>query len=162
MWANHDMKYTQTNIHYYTEITTDTTCQPANKMLYQHLPSACVPAGMITQRQPQTKTLTSGIHHGQHDGWDPRHLAVGGIEDLLDVLEEDSDGLGEGIGEADGDERSQHHDPPPASVWRGHGGGTCGGGRHHWSGSTLTVHCKSRGGREKEGEQVSNGPVTIH
>ncbi|KAJ8249761.1 hypothetical protein COCON_G00229770, partial [Conger conger] len=72
-----------------------------------------------------------GIHDGQHYGGDPGDLAVRGVEDLLDVLEVDGDGLGEGVGEADGDEGAEHHGPAPAPVRRGDGGTSC-RGRHLW------------------------------
>lgn len=75
--------------------------------------------------------LTRSVHDRQHDGGDPCDLTVASIEDDLDVLEEDSDGLGKGIGEADGDEGSEDHGPPPAAVWWGYGGGTRGLGWHH-------------------------------
>ncbi len=52
-----------------------------------------------------SQRLTCSVHDRQHDGGDPCDLAVGGIEDDLDVLEEDRDGLGESVREAYGDER---------------------------------------------------------
>lgn len=61
--------------------------------------------------------LTTGIHGCQHNGGDPCYLAVGGTEDQLDVFEEDCEGFGEGIWEANGDEGPKHHDPAPAPVW---------------------------------------------
>lgn len=75
-------------------------------------------------------SLTCSVHDCQHDGGDPCDLAVGGIEDDLDVFEEGSNGFGKRVGETNGDEGSQDHSPPPAAVWRGNSLGTCGGGRH--------------------------------
>lgn len=84
--------------------------------------------------------LTCGIHDRQHDGRDPCYLAVRGVEDELDVLEEDRDGLGKRVGEPDGDERSQDHSPPPTAIRRWNGGWTWGWQRHLWSTSERIVH----------------------
>lgn len=64
-------------------------------------------------------TLTSSVHNSQHDGGDPGHLTWCGIKDDLNVFEEDCDGFGEGVGEADGDEGAYHHCPAPATLGRG-------------------------------------------
>lgn len=90
------------------------------------------------------RRLTRGVHDRQHDGGDPRDLTVAGVEDDLDVLEEDRDGLGEGVGEADGDEGSEDHGPAPAAVWRGHGGGTRGLGWHRGPTSRQKRHCETQ------------------
>lgn len=66
-----------------------------------------------------TAELTSSVHDSEHDGGDPGHLAGRGFKDGLDLFEEHCDGLGEGVGEADGDEGSSHHCPAPAALWRG-------------------------------------------
>lgn len=63
--------------------------------------------------------LTSCIHGCQHDGGDPGYLTVGDGEILLDFFEVDGERLGKGVREADGDEGSEHHGPPPASIGRG-------------------------------------------
>lgn len=74
---------------------------------------------MLTQSCLATSCLlTTGIHCCQHDGRNPCNLAVGGTEDQLDVFEEDCEGFGEGIREANGDEGPKHHDPAPAPVRR--------------------------------------------
>lgn len=90
------------------------------------------------------RRLTRGVHDRQHDGGDPCDLAVAGVEDDLDVLEEDRDGLGEGVGEADGDEGSEDHGPAPAAVWRGHGGGTRGLGWHRGPTSRQKPLCETQ------------------
>lgn len=70
-------------------------------------------------RKRPGQQLTSAVHDSQHDGGDPRHLAAGHIENALDFFKEDGDGLGEGVGEADGDEGPAHHHPTPAALrWR--------------------------------------------
>lgn len=97
-----------------------------------------------TRRHKSTgleRRLTRGVHDRQHDGGDPGDLTVAGVEDDLDVLEEDRDGLGEGVGEADGDEGSEDHGPAPAAVWRGHGGGARGLGWHGGPTSRQKRHC---------------------
>lgn len=88
--------------------------------------------------------LTRGVHDRQHDGGDPCDLTVAGVEDDLDVLEEDRDGLGEGVRETDGDEGSEDHGPAPAAVWRGHGGGTDGLGWHRGPTSRQKRLCKTQ------------------
>lgn len=70
------------------------------------------------EQQTLSYTLTSSIHHCQHDGGDPRHLAGGGSEDNFYLFEKHSDGFGEGIGEANGDEGPYHHCPAPSTFWR--------------------------------------------
>lgn len=65
--------------------------------------------------------LTTGVHGGQHDGGDPRYVAVADVEVLLDVLEENGERLGERVGEADGDERPEDHHPAPSAVRGGVG-----------------------------------------
>lgn len=98
--------------------------------------------------------LTGGVHDRQHDGGDPRDLAVAGVEDDLDVLEEDGDGLGECVREADGDEGSDDHGPPPAAVRRGHGGGTRGLGWHHGPSSRRELCCKRNTRRRSKEKKV--------
>lgn len=66
-----------------------------------------------------TQSLTSSVHDGQHDGGDPGDLTGRGIKDDLNFFEEDSDGLWEGVGEADGDEGPHHHHPAPPPLRRG-------------------------------------------
>lgn len=63
--------------------------------------------------------LTSCVHRSKHDRGNPGYLAVGNRKVCLDLLVVDREGLGEGVGEAYGDESAQDDGPAPASIgWR--------------------------------------------
>lgn len=63
--------------------------------------------------------LTSSIHWREHYWGDPGDLAVGNRKILLDLLVVDGEGLGECIGESDGNEGAEDDGPAPASIWWG-------------------------------------------
>lgn len=74
--------------------------------------------------------LTCAVRGGQHDGGDPRDLAIGRVKETLDLFEEDGYAFGEGVGKADRNESTKDHHPAPATV-RGAGGWPCvSRGRH--------------------------------
>lgn len=75
--------------------------------------------------------LTASVQHGHHDGGEPRRLAVGGLELVLEVREEDADAGGEAQRQPLQQHRGEQHHPCPAPVLRlgsspcsslGHGG----------------------------------------
>lgn len=68
-------------------------------------------------RPPQAwRPLTCPIQHGQQDGGDPRCVTVADPKLAHELLEEDADRLGEGVGEARDDEAAQEDGPAPAPV----------------------------------------------
>lgn len=94
----------------------------------------CIRSVQVPLHPRTTILLTPSVHDSQHDGGDPRDLAAGGSEDDLNLFEEDRDGLGEGVGEADGDEGSRHDSPAPAALWRSVTHRSTNGRRHGYSG----------------------------
>lgn len=78
------------------------------------IPAPCAGAG----------SLTCPVRRGQHDGGDPRDLAIGRAKEILDFFEEDGQAFGEGVGKADGNEGSEQHHPSPATIRR-LGGSPC-------------------------------------
>lgn len=66
---------------------------------------------------------TCAIEHGQQDGGDPGCVAIANPKLPNELLEEDADSLGEGVGEASDDKAAEEHSPAPASIW---GLDTCG------------------------------------
>lgn len=57
------------------------------------------------------------VHDSQHDGRYPWHFTGGGIKYTFNFFEEHSNRFGKRIREADGNESSNYHCPPPASIW---------------------------------------------
>uniref|UniRef100_A0A480IY48 Monocarboxylate transporter 4 n=1 Tax=Sus scrofa TaxID=9823 RepID=A0A480IY48_PIG len=56
------------------------------------------------------------VQHGQQDGGDPGRVTVADAELTHELLEEDADRLGEGVGEARDDETAPEDGPAPAPV----------------------------------------------
>lgn len=68
--------------------------------------------------------LTCTIRRGQHDGGDPRDLAIGRAKEILDFFVEDGYAFGEGVCKADRNESPEDHHPAPATI-RGGGDWPC-------------------------------------
>lgn len=62
-------------------------------------------------------SITCPIEHGQHDGGDPGCVAVAHMEIFHELLEVDTDGFWEGIGEASDHKAAEEHDPAPTTIW---------------------------------------------
>jgi len=74
--------------------------------------------------------LTCTVGRGQHDGGDPRDLAIGRAKEILDFFEEDGYAFGEGVREADRHESAEDHHPAPTAVRQAGGSPRVMGGRH--------------------------------
>lgn len=61
-------------------------------------------------------SITCPIEHGQHDGRDPGCVTVAHMEIFHELLEVDTDGFWEGIGEASDHKAAKEHDPAPATI----------------------------------------------
>lgn len=61
-------------------------------------------------------SLTSSVGGGTHDGRCPGNLAVGDVEESLDLFEVDCESFGEGKCKPNGDGGSKHHGPAPSSI----------------------------------------------
>lgn len=66
-------------------------------------------------------SITCPIEHGQHDGGDPGCVTVAHVEIFHELLEVDTDGFREGIGEASDHKAAKEHDPAPAAIRGLHG-----------------------------------------
>ena len=65
---------------------------------------------------------TCAVKHCKQNWGDPGGVTVADIKLADQLLEEDADSLGEGVGEAGDDEAAGQHCPAPAAVWRLHAG----------------------------------------
>lgn len=61
-------------------------------------------------------SLTPSVQHGHHDGWEPRCLAVAGLELMLEIREEDTNAGGKAQGQPLQQHCSQQHHPCPSLV----------------------------------------------
>lgn len=71
----------------------------------------------------QTRMLslsTCAIKHCKQNWRDPGGVTVANTKLANQFLEEDADGLGEGVGKAGDDEAAGQHCPTPTTVWRLH------------------------------------------
>lgn len=66
-------------------------------------------------------SITCPVEHGQHDGGDPGCVTVAHVEIFHELLEVDTDGFWEGIGEAGDHKAAEEHDPAPATIRGLHG-----------------------------------------
>lgn len=65
-------------------------------------------------------SITCPIEHGQHDGGDPGCVTVAHVEIFHELLEVDTDGFREGVGEAGDYKAAKEHNPSPATIWGFH------------------------------------------
>lgn len=72
--------------------------------------------GQAPDRPRGWRPLTCPVQHGQQDGGDPGRVAVADPKLTHELLEEDADRLGEGVGEAGDDKAAQEDGPAPAPV----------------------------------------------